>query len=267
MSENGENNNGNNNDAVELDANNQGDQLEGELREDRLMSYMDLKFSEMKDENESLKRKLKCQEEKTTKFKHKGHEKQYEFNLDIKLQLEGVVRLITQQRTTKATAEIAEAIEKLEKRNKYIRIADRSPYGWKTVAEYQSDQLAENPDDEKRIKNSEKLVAKKEKEASDSKEKVRSKVSFGNHPYQRTHGQSSSTITKRGSFQSNRTNQPTGTTTTYRHNQGSSYGTGNGYGQTSRFRSAYNPNSYQQGSSQCFECGEPDHFWRQCPYR
>ena len=177
MSENGDNaNNTNDNDALELNPNNNGDRLEGELQEDRLMSYMDLKFSEMKDENDSLRRKLKCQEEKTTKFKQKGHEKQYEFNLDLKLQLEGVAHLITQQRTTKATAEVAEATEKLEKRNKLIRIADRSSYGWKTIAEYQSNHLAENPDDEKRIKDSVKLVAKKEKEALDSKVKGKSKA-------------------------------------------------------------------------------------------
>ena len=50
----------------------------------------------------------------------------------------------------KAKALIKEGEKLLDVRQKHIKIADRSAYGWATVAEYKEDELADNSEDEKR---------------------------------------------------------------------------------------------------------------------
>ena len=46
------------------------------------------------------------------------------------------------------------------KRIKAIKIADKSDYGWATVTEYLSDELASDTEDEKRLYRSEKRAEK-----------------------------------------------------------------------------------------------------------
>ena len=46
-------------------------------------------------------------------------------------------------------------------RQKAIRIADRSEYGWATVEEYEEDELAANSDDEKRLYRAEMRAGRK----------------------------------------------------------------------------------------------------------
>ena len=55
-------------DTLNPNAANRNDPLRQELCEDRLIAYMDLKFEEMREENDGLKQKIKKQEQKTHKF-------------------------------------------------------------------------------------------------------------------------------------------------------------------------------------------------------
>ena len=56
-------------------------------------------------------------------------------------------------------------------RQKHIRIADRSEFGWATVEEYVEDELAEGEDDEKRIQRADLRARKKFKSAKGAKNK------------------------------------------------------------------------------------------------
>ena len=51
----------------------------------------------------------------------------------------------------KAKESLQQGIDDINERQKLIKIPDRSENGWLTAQEYQTDDLAENSDDEKRI--------------------------------------------------------------------------------------------------------------------
>ena len=55
----------------------------------------------------------------------------------------------------KADVFLDEGMKSLEKRQKHIKLADRSDYGWSTVEHYDSHPLADDSDDEKRLEKAE----------------------------------------------------------------------------------------------------------------
>ena len=54
----------------------------------------------------------------------------------------------------------------IKKRQKLIKIADKSKDGWLVVEEYESDDLASDTDDEKRLKKARSVAEKRRKETS-----------------------------------------------------------------------------------------------------
>ena len=65
------------------------------------------------------------------------------------------------QMTIKAQEKIEEGIELVINRQKLIKIADSSEFGWRTVMEYQTNAIADNSEDERKIWKAETRAQKK----------------------------------------------------------------------------------------------------------
>lgn len=93
-------------------------------------------------------------------FKKKSNEKQYNATTKILESLEEADYNLEVHDVPAAKKAIAEGIERSRHRQKLILLADKSPYGWKTVEEYLQHELAEDSDDEKKIYRAEARAAK-----------------------------------------------------------------------------------------------------------
>ena len=116
---------------------------------------------------------------KGIEFKRKGNEKQHVFNEEVKDKIESATKALcsTPPAVDRAKEALKEGEKLLTARQKLIRIADRSEYGWSTVAEYEEDELADGSDDEKRLYKAElqagrKVKATKQKFRKDQSNRV-----------------------------------------------------------------------------------------------
>ncbi len=275
------------------------DALDEEIDEERAR-YNELRLAGLKDQVGDLKRELAFQKEENKTFNKKGHGMQYKFNTGLLKKAATARKYVENARKTKAIAAIDDLADSINKRNKDIRIADRSEYGWLTVQEYNSDDLADDSADEKELKSAEKSAKVKYEKAAERKAGGSRGKSGRFHPYGSVGvGQSGFVARGRRNFEPSATiTRPAGNTATF----------GNAYGSASRFRSGNevsdgsfsfdrNSNSFHNdynnfGTGQrqqpwnnsrgrgrgrggngangtngicCFRCGEEGHYRNQCP--
>ena len=103
-------------------------------------------------------------------FRRKGNEKQFEFNDEVKDRLEAAATHITKlpketqeiPSLLSATEELQEGIKALHTRQKLVQLADHSDLGWAVVNAYESDELASDDEDAKRMKEATKAADKKD---------------------------------------------------------------------------------------------------------
>ena len=97
-------------------------------------------------------------------FEHKGNERNYLSNLDLAERIEESISLFKENDTKTVSKNLKNCLEMIRKRNKLIRLADKSEAGWAIVKEYQTDELASDTDDDRKIKRAEKAALEKKKQ-------------------------------------------------------------------------------------------------------
>ena len=116
---------------------------------------------------QSQLKKLKTETKASSSFNFKGNKVQYEFDSSL---LE-VVDKISRGNLSAANSELERVKSLIAKRYKLVRFADKSPAGWTAIEEYESDELADDSEDEKKLRSAErralvKIREKKRKHAS-----------------------------------------------------------------------------------------------------
>ena len=120
-------------------------------------SYLDNKLESLKEEflcsgNDLDNLTKTFKKEVSVKFNKEGNKIQYNFNAELLGDLNKLQRRVSD---SSSLGIISALVTKLIKRNKLIRIANKSPTGSSTVREYESDDLASDSDDEKRLRQAE----------------------------------------------------------------------------------------------------------------
>ena len=110
------------------------------------------------------------------KFKRKGNEQQFLFNQKISLKTAPAVNSLKRNKIEQAREELQEGMHLITKRQKLIKLADKSEHGWATVNEHFDDELASDEEDARKIRKAEKSakikVQEKDKKRANQRKSV-----------------------------------------------------------------------------------------------
>ena len=132
-----------------------------------LKAYFDTKFAALTEQTKSSKPVV---------LEKKSNQDQYDHSFKILDLIKSIEASIRNENTQSALVSIASAKKELEKRIKLIRIADKSDFGWNTVQEYLSDDLASDSEDGKRIKKAEAEAERKRKKRQENSQSKRPRL-------------------------------------------------------------------------------------------
>ena len=142
---------------------------------------VDQVFSLFKDylQNGEIEQKSKIDKE-VVRLKYRGNQKQFELNAAIDSILESIESETRQSQPSndRIRSLAKDARKLLRKRQKLIKIADKSRDGWQVVAEYESDELASGSEDEKRLKKARETASRKRRQKDQANNERGKKARF-----------------------------------------------------------------------------------------
>ncbi|XP_068691079.1 uncharacterized protein [Montipora foliosa] len=98
------------------------------------------------------------------KLKFQGNKDQFLFNSELQGTLDDTADFLASRDVEKAGEKVEELKKSLRHRQKIITLADKSEAGWLAVKEYQTEELASDSKNEKRIKKAQERALKQKKQ-------------------------------------------------------------------------------------------------------
>ena len=126
--------------------------------ESRLDSFQQ-RFSE--ENGATVEQAVKKARRENYTCKRKGNQQQLDHELEVLDKFDEASSALRSKSYEKVKAALEEGTGIVSKRIKAIKFADKSEFGWQTVNEYFSDELASDSDDEKRMYRAERRAEKK----------------------------------------------------------------------------------------------------------
>ena len=131
---------------------------------DRKVAAFKRALDEKEAATQSQLKKLKTETKASSSFNFKGNKVQYEFNGSLLDVIDEVVDNISRGKLSAANSELERVKSLIAKRNKLVQFADKSPAGWTAVEEYESGELTDDSEDEKKLRSAERRALVKIRE-------------------------------------------------------------------------------------------------------
>ena len=110
-----------------------------------------LKRSHADTADSHLKEIKKLKFDEPRRFKKRGNDDQYRFNLKVSDAIEEANGACSARQFDKVHASLEKGEKLLTERQKHILLADKSDFEWSLIREYKRNDLAEDSDEEKKI--------------------------------------------------------------------------------------------------------------------
>ncbi|XP_067654066.1 uncharacterized protein [Haliotis asinina] len=153
--------------------NQQKESIEGYETFQLFKDYMDCKLKTFKRDiiEESEERSFAAfkrarRDSEIPSFRFKGNQLQYKFNAGCLDKIDTAFRYIKSSRYSDCVGILQDLSSDISRRNKHIRLADRSPSGWAVVAELEGDDIASGSEEERRFEKAENKALRKRRASS-----------------------------------------------------------------------------------------------------